>query len=59
MSRNPQTSAGDGLFRSPPAVHVESDEHTVDVRLWARGYVRLLLELEGVVPISATLPRAS
>lgn len=45
---------------SPPAVQVQSDGAAVDVRAWARFYVRTLLELEGVVPATATaLPRAS
>lgn len=42
-----------------PVVQVENDEHAVDVRAWARGYVRTLLELEGITPLPASLPRAS
>lgn len=46
-------------LRTVPAVHVESAEQAVDVRAWARFYVRTLLELEGVIPAPTALPRAS
>lgn len=46
------------LSKAPPTVQVEADERTVDVRAWARGYVRVLLELEGVAPLPSALPRA-
>ncbi len=46
-------------LRTAPDVHVEAAEQAVDVRAWARFYVRTLLELEGVIPAPTALPRAS
>lgn len=46
-------------LRTTPDVHVEPADQTLDVRAWARFYVRTILEMEGVVPAPTALPRAS
>lgn len=47
--------------KAPPTVQVLADEELgeVDVRAWARDYVNLLLTLEGVALVPASLPSAS
>jgi hypothetical protein len=47
--------------KAPPAVRVLEDDELSegDARAWAREYVNLLLTLEGVALVPASLPSAS
>jgi hypothetical protein len=45
--------------RTPPALDVEYDDETVDVRAFARTYVNILLTLEGIALVPAALKQAS
>jgi hypothetical protein len=45
--------------RTPPSVHIEHEDETVDVRAFARTYVNLLFTLEGIALVPTPLKQAS